>query len=471
MSAPLILIVFPGVVATGFFFLQRWEKAVAISGTIFALLLSWFAWMAPIGETLQMGPWSLEIAETLTVLGRRFVLEASDRPMLVLVYLGVAFWFGGSIVAHTGRLFVPLGLGITSLLTAALAVEPFLYAALLIEMAALVCVPILSSPGKSVGRGVVRFLTYQTLGMPFILFTGWILAGLEATPGDSNQVLHAGFLMSMGFAFLLGVFPFHTWIPMLAEEGHPYAVSFVFIVLPLVISLFGLGFLDRYSWMRSSQGVYALLRFTGSLMVVTGGLWAAFQRHLGRMMGYAVMVEIGLSLLVVGAGTDAEGRLPLLGIFFAMLLPRGLSLGVWALALATIQSHSGELNYRAVQGFARKLPIAAGSLLLAHFSLAGFPTLAGFPVRLALWEGLAQEFPIVSLTALLGSVGLLIGGIRTLSVLVMGSDEEGWRVSETWDQSLLLVITGIALVIVGLLPQWFLPVFTQMSATFVHLAP
>lgn len=471
MSTPLVLIVFPGLVATGFFFLQRWKRVIALSGTIIALLLSWFALVAPIGETIQLGPWSLEIASTLTVLGRSFVLEASDRSILVLIYLGAAFWFGGSIVARTDRLFVPLGLGIVSLLTAVLAVEPFLYAALLIEIAALVSVPILSSPGKPVGRGVVRFLTFQTLGMPFILFTGWILAGLDATPGDSNQVLYAGFLMGMGFAFFIGVFPFHTWIPMLTEEAHPYAAAFVLNVLILTISLFWLGFLDRYTWMRSSQGVYTLMRLAGSMMVVTGGLWAAFQRHLGRMMGFAVMVEIGLSLLVVGVGIDAEGRLPLLGIFFAMLLPRGLSLGVWALALVTIQSHTGELSYGAVQGVARKLPIAAGSLLLAHFSLAGFPTLAGFPVRLALWDGLAQRFPMVSLAALLGCAGLLIGGVRTLSVFVKGLGEGGWGVSETWGQRLVLGICGIALVIVGLLPQLFLPVFMQMSATFVHLVP
>ena len=40
----------------------------------------------------------------------------------------------------------------------------------------------------------------------------------------------------------------------------------------------------------------------GLIMVVSGGLLAAFQRHLGRIMGYAVIVETGFSILTISLG-------------------------------------------------------------------------------------------------------------------------------------------------------------------------
>jgi NADH:ubiquinone oxidoreductase subunit 2 (subunit N) len=281
-------------------------------------------------------------------------------------------------------------------------------------------------------------------------------------------MFQANLLMGLGFAFFLGVFPFHTWIPMLAEESHPYAAAFVFFLLPLAVSLFGLKFLDSYPWLRTSVGLYDLLRAAGVLMVLIAGVWAAFQRSLGRMMGYAVMLEIGLSLLALGAGSDVEVSASLREIFFALLLPRGLALCLWALALSVIREHTGDLRFRSVRGIAHYLPLAAGGVVLAHFSMAGFPLLAGFTVHLALWDGLANQYPFYALAALLGSAGLIMGGLRTLAVLVMGTTEQSWENTESWGQNLLLAIGCAALFIIGLLPQWFLPIVTRLANTFVQ---
>ncbi len=351
---------------------------------------------------------------------------------MVLIYLAAALWFGGAKIAGVNRLFIPIGLAISGLLTASLAVEPFLFAALLIELAVLVSVPLLSPPGERVGRGVLRYLTFQTLGMPFILFTGWLFVGVEANPGDPAAVLRATVPLLLGFTFLIGIFPFHTWIPMIAEETHPYSAAFIFFVLPGVVSIFGLSFLVRYPWLRINPLLYVSLRILGLLMVVTGGVWAAFQRNLGRMLGYAVMVDIGMSLLAISLGAgNPQVQLPIsgtdiprtTGLFFALFPARAVALSVWALALSTIRNHVPDQNFRSVHGLARKLPIASAALVLAHFSYAGVPILAGFPVQLALWSSLAAQSLPAALVGLLGMVGLASGAIRSLVVLSTGEEE------------------------------------------------
>ncbi len=478
MTAPLIWIVLPAIYASILFVLRRWERTVVVLGILISLLLALFAWSSPIGETLRLGPWSVKLDDTLTILGRRFTLGPNDAPVLTLIYLGLAFWYGGSIFARVGRLFVPIGLGIAALLTSAIAVEPFLYSALIIELVTIISIPLISPPEKAVGRGALRYLTFQTLAMPFILFAGWILTGVVSGPADAVLVIHGNILLALGFAFLLAVFPFHTWVPMLAEEAHPYVAAFIFYILSLVITFFGIDFLERYAWLRNSPGLIELLRMVGILMVLVGGLFVTFQQHLGRMLGFAVLVETGFSLLTVSTGLAGEQLTTSLSILFISILPRGLAFGAWALALAALTNTNGDLasmqealHFRAMQGKGRQFYIATGVLVMAIFSLAGFPLLAGFPVRLTLWEALAKQSTFAAAAALLACLGLLAGGIRALTVLITDAEETRWKITEQWGERVLLVLGGFGLLLVGLFPQWFLPVLARMAAVFINVQP
>jgi formate hydrogenlyase subunit 3/multisubunit Na+/H+ antiporter MnhD subunit len=222
MNAPLLWLVLPVLLAVGLYFLRHLRRITVLLGVLLALTFAVLAMWHPIGELITIGPISYRLESTLSIFGRQFILENSDRPILVLTHLLAAFWFSGAYITRTSRIFIPLSLVIVSLLTAALAVEPFLYAALIIELVALVSIPLLSPPGQPLARGVLRFLSFQTFGMPFILFVGWILAGVETSPGDLELVATAMILIGLGFAFMLGIFPFHTWIPLLAEAVHPY---------------------------------------------------------------------------------------------------------------------------------------------------------------------------------------------------------------------------------------------------------
>ena len=473
MSAPLIWIFVPMLVGVLLYIFRRRERLVIGIGVTFSLTLAVLAWLQPIGDTFRLGSFSLQLGDLLSVLGRRFVLQPEKAPILVLIYLGEAFWFGGARIARTTRLFVPIGLVIAGLVTAALAVEPFLYAALLIEIAAIACIPLFSPPGHALDRGSMRFLVYQTLSMPLILFTGWLLTGAEVSPEDSVLVLRSGVLLAVGFSFLLAIFPFHTWMTMVTEKGNLYTVAFIFYIFPLIVTLFGMGFLDRYAWLRSSEGLYAVLSWTGIFMVVAGGAGVAFEKHLGRMLAYAMVIEIGTTLLTLSL-LGQPVNLPFVGVFFASLLPRGLTLGLMALAIIVInQSGSDDhpqLGYQleGFEGIALRYPLAASLIVLCLLSMAGFPLLAGFPVRLALWQGLSTKSLALSALSMLGSVGLIIAAVRTLVVFVSGRDVEIWHVEEKRWEGVLLVLGAAALFVFGLFPQLFLPALANMARMFVN---
>jgi formate hydrogenlyase subunit 3/multisubunit Na+/H+ antiporter MnhD subunit len=463
MSAPLLWIILPAALAIPALLINH-ERFLSSFGGGLASLLALLALILPIDQALQVGSFSFKIAPDIEILGRRLILTPADGSLLAIFYGLVAMWFFGGEVTGTAHRLTPLGLMIVSLLVASIAVEPFLYAAILIEIVVLLAVPLLLPMTQAPGPGVMRFLIYQTLGMPFILFAGWLLAGVESSPGDLALAVQSGVILGLGFAFLLAMFPFYIWLPMLAEEASPYALGFLFWVLPTTTIIFGMGFLDRYSWLRTSGQLSQFLSLGGLLMVVTGGLWSAFQRHLSRQMAYAVIAETGLNLLAFNLSPDKA-----VSATFLLIIPRSLALLVWAMSLTQLKNQVESLRFGAVQGLARRHPVTVAGLVLAHFSVAGFPLLAGFPIRLALLEGLASQSLGIAFWFFVGILGLLTGATRTLAVLVMAPQGTGWELHERWDSGVMIGIGVIGLFILGIFPQLFHPIMANLPAMFEHL--
>ena len=463
MSAPLLWIIIPAVIAIASLLISS-QRVLTIVGGSLALVLAFIALIIPIDQALQIGNFSFKITPAIQILGRRLILIPADGALLAIFYGLVAMWFFGGEITGTANRLIPYGLLIVALLVASIAVEPFLYAAILIEMAVLLAVPLLLPQNQAPGPGIIRFLIYQTLGMPFILFAGWLLAGVEASPGDLALAVQSATILGLGFAFLLALFPLYTWLPMLADETSPYVLGFLYWILPTITIIFGMGFLDRYAWLRTSEQLSQILTIGGLLMVVTGGLWSAFQRHLGRQMAYAVIAETGFSLLALSLPPEKA-----IELIFLLIIPRSLALLVWAMSLTRLNNRIAPFTFSSVQGLARTYPITAAGLLLAHLSVAGFPLLAGFPIRLALWEGLAAQSLGVAFWFLIGILGLLIGSIRSLAVLVMAPQGTGWELRETWGSGIMIGIGVTALFTLGIFPQILRPILINLPTMFEHL--
>ncbi len=464
MTAPLIWIVFPLLVGI-LLLLVPHERWVAYLGTAVSAFLAALAFWLPPDTTQQIGPVSLYIASTLTLLGRQLSLTPAQQIVLVLVYGIGAFWFFGAQATGNARRVVPFGLVVTALLVASLAVRPFLYAALLIELAVMLSIPLLIQPGKAPGRGLIRFLVYQTLAMPFILFAGFLLSGADVGPGDVGLVIEAAGLLGLGFAFLLAVFPLYTWVPLLAEEASPYTVGFILILFPTFSLIFGLNFIDNYSWLRDSTQFADILQIVGLLMMVTGGVWAAFQRHLGRIFAYSVVAETGISLLAISLPDKQLG----LQVFFYLLAPRAIALGVWAMSIAVFEKQIPDLKLSNLRGMARAFPVATAGLALASLGLTGLPLTASFPIRQVLWENLAAlSFPSAIWFGI-ASLGLWLGALRSLMALISSQADAPWKSNETWDQRILIGLGLFCLFLFGLFPQWAQPLFVNLPAMFEHL--
>jgi NADH-quinone oxidoreductase subunit N len=462
MSAPGLWIFLPIIMGTILILVHN-QKVLALVSGFLCIFLALGAFLFPIDELVSTRFISFKLDPSVQLLGRSLTLSNSDRGWLALLFGASAFWFMASATIIIARRLVPTGLVITGLLVASLAVEPFLYASLLIEAAVLISIPMLSPPGKKPGKGILRFLIYQTLALPFILLAGWLLAGLDANPGDLDLVILSVVILGLGFALLLAVFPFYTWIPLLAEEAHPFIAGFILWSFPTVGMLFGVSFLDRYAWLRETAALLPILVAVGVLMVATAGIFALFQRHLGRMMGYAVMLGNGFSLLCLGLGGS------FLDAFLLLFIPRLVGVALSALTLANLQKFIPSLTINDLKRSGKAWSFSSLGFVLAGFSLAGMPLFASFPLHQAVWVALARQSFLSVIWLFMGCVGLIIASFRVLVALTSNTTNLPWGSSESLLQRFFIIFAAIALLVMGIFPSWLAAFWQRLPVLFEHI--
>jgi formate hydrogenlyase subunit 3/multisubunit Na+/H+ antiporter MnhD subunit len=437
---------------------RRRSYIVASLGVFTSLFLAILAWLLPTGEAMTFGPWIITIEEQVSIAGLSFLLSNSDLRLVGMFYGFAAFLFIGSLPAQVHHRLLPLGLIVFGLLGVVLAVEPFFYAALILILVVLVNTVIVVTPGQNVNKGILKFLVYQILGLLLILFGGWLLNEAYPPSGDLSPIIRSLLILCLGFVFIFSVFPLYVWIPRTLQDIHPYEAVFVFSNFFGISTVFFLEFMIRYPLLQDVINLDEILRFVGVLMVGTGGAWAAFQRDLGRIFGYAMVIEIGYALISIGISSG--------DLHYAMLAPRMLALAVWGLGLSIINRFSADLRFSTVQGKARQFQIAAAGVLLAQFSISGLPILAGFPALLETWQQLSLISTFSAIWAFLGSAGLLASGLRTFAVLTMGAEESTFEEKQSTSSQIFLGFGIIGLFLMGLFPHWFYFVFSELVGSF-----
>jgi NADH-quinone oxidoreductase subunit N len=464
MNAPVLYIVVP--VILGVFlsiFNQNLRRNRTIS-IIAVFMLALLGLSLPAGSAIDFGPVILKVSSSLSVLGRQFTITETDAPYIALIYAVVGLWFLGSLVTSVSRWFFPIGLIFTALLVAALSTEVFIFAAPLILAAVIVSIPLLSPPETVPGRGVVRYLVFQTLALPCILLAGHILTGFETGPSDSSQAFLAAVLLGIGLAFLLGIFPFNTWLPQMLEEAPVYVAGFVMVILPMSIFWFMVHFIDTYVWIRTNQNIYMVLRVAGVVMILVGGLWACFRSNLRRLLAHAIMLDTGFMLLALGTGTLAG-----LQVLSASILTRALNVGLASLSLSVLIKDYPELYIGSLRGIFLKHPFAITGYLAALLSMAGMPLMANFPLRVVLTGELGAIDPLIAALSVLGSIGLVIAFGRILAGIYSPLEKGKPGLNENMLVIILIVAGLVFNILIALIPGILLTPLGNMLNAFTHL--
>lgn len=464
MSAPIIWIGIPIIFSLLLFFLRTSRLFSLIVGGGISAFLALLALTFRIESVFPLGPISLEISSTFTLLGRNFVITDSERFIVALMFAMCAFWIFGSRISGTNSFFVPNILAIISLFVAALSVQPFLYAALIIEIAVLISIPIFFQRGQPVKQGIIRFLVFQTLAVPFILFSGWGFDSAPSSVDSQATYFQAGVLLAIGLGLWLAIFPFHTWVPLLARDGHPYSAGFIFSMIPTTILIFSLDFFNTFNWLREQSLFLTISQILGIVMIVLGGLFAAFQRELTRLVGYAVMVEIGFSLLALSLNQVIGWQ-----SYILILIPRIIGIAICTLAISIWKNKELNMDIDSFQGEFYKSSYTMVGFLVGWFTFSGLPLLPGFPTKLPILIGLSQISISSIIFVSIGLFGLFVAGFRLLAIIFTTSNNQNEIESESLLQKLFFSFGVIVLLAMGIFPSLVLNPFLEILSAFANL--
>lgn len=214
-------------------------------------------------------------------------------------------------------------------------------------------------------------------------------------------------------------------------------------------------------------------------MLLVGGIWGSVEKHLGRLLGHIAVAETGIGLLAVGVGSS-QGVL----LFFWLMLVRLVSYVPLAAGVSMImKKNEGTLQLDRLQGKGHKMPLIAGIVILAQFSMVGVPLLVGFSARLALWRVLASVAPLIAGAALLGNIGLLVGAVRSLNDLFIPFDgdpnqvdtsggimaQDGVLVSERLLEWTVYAALVFSVTLFSLFPQVYLPWVEKILLMFERI--
>jgi len=254
-----------------------------------------------------------------------------------------------------------------------------------------------TNPGSV--RGALNFAITNSVGAMLVLGGIALLYGrtgalnlaqlgqaLARGPAD-RLVVVAFLLLMVGFFVKAAVVPFHFWL----ADAYALAPTAVGVLFAGVVSELGLYAVARVYWTVFSaplarvEGLRGVLLLGAVATALVGGVMCLLQHHLARMLAYATVSHVGLTLagfaLLVPVG--AAGAV-------LYLLADGLVKGSLFITVGIVDHHLHDVDERRLQGRGRHMPWAAALMVAGALGLAGVPPFGTFLGK-ALMEEAALE--------------------------------------------------------------------------------
>jgi NADH-quinone oxidoreductase subunit N len=188
-----------------------------------------------------------------------------------------------------------------------------------------------------------------------------------------------------GMAFKISLVPFHLWAADV-YEGAPINVTSYLSVISKGAAVF-IFMIILYTVFNKIALMWRDVIYVISILTMTlGNLFAMRQRNIKRFLAFSSISQAGFILL----GIIGQSQLGMTTVIYFVLVYIFSNLGAFGVA-AIISSKTGKESIDDYDGLYRTNPMLSLTMMLALFSLAGIPPVAGFFGKFFLFAAAAKQ--------------------------------------------------------------------------------
>ena len=317
----------------------------------------------------------------------------------------------------------------------------------------------------------MKFLLF-TLGGSALMLVGFLALAFSADPSTFDMVALREadlsgavlplpaifFLIFVGFAVKLPIFPLHTWLP----DAHTDAPTAVSVILAgVLLKMGGYGMIRvLISIMPDTAQDYAIwLAIIAVISIIYGAFVTLRQTDLKRLIAYSSVSHMGFVLL----GIAALGQVGITGATLQMF-SHGVITGLLFVVVGLIYDRTHTRDINELSGLAHVTPIIAVVMVMAGLASLGLPAMSGFVAEVTVLFGAADRFPALTIIAVFGLV-LTAGYILWMVMRVLfGPKNERWAqlpdATAWWEQIPMAVLLAVILA-VGIFPSRLVEIIDQ----------
>lgn len=334
----------------------------------------------------------------------------------------------------------------------------------LVAAFALGLLPVWRSSTREGGRSPRIYVVYLATSVALLAAAAVVIVGLAASAGipaptsmaslaASSPLLSAGGGDVVALTLLLaavmlrkGVFPFHSWIPALAEDAGPATV--VLVTSPQVAAFL----LVRLALPLFPDAMAMMLPYVGRLALVAalyGAVVGLAAQSLRRAYGWLVVSQAAL-VLVGLESTNVAGMTGGLTLWISI----GVALTGLGVATMAVEARRGPGTLDRFGGLDARAPWLGGAFLFLGLASVGLPGTLGFIAEDLLVHGVLEAYPWVGIAVVVATAANAFTVLRAFARVFYGPAPTRSPVADALPRERLALLPLIAvMVVLGALPR------------------
>ncbi len=206
-------------------------------------------------------------------------------------------------------------------------------------------------------------------------------------------------LMLLGAMGKAGAMPFHSWIPLAADDApSPFLAAYP----GSLEKILGIGLTIRIVTqiydVQAGSAMSTLILVVGAVTLLFGVGMALIQKDMKRLLSYHAISQVGYMLLGVGSGL----AIGLAGGLFHMMNHVLYKCGLFITASA-IERQTGTTDLKKLGGLGRSMPVTMVCFILCGLAISGFPGFNGFFSKELVFDAALESGLAYYIVALVGA--------------------------------------------------------------------